>query len=69
MVVHAAHYPSRKVLLKLGNSRAQAIRRVLSLEARLKNEPKFAAKYRDFMQEFMDLGHLVLVPESEEDTA
>ena len=58
--------PFKEGAPKLGNSQAQAIRRFLSLEARLQNEPKFAAKYQDFMQEFMDLGHLVLVPESEE---
>ena len=59
--------PFKEGAPKLGNSRAQAIRRFLSLEARLKTESKFAAKYQDFMQKFMDLGHLVLVPESEEE--
>ena len=49
----------------LGNSKAQALRRFLSLEARLKVDDKFRDAYQKFMAEFIDLGHLELVPTAE----
>ena len=50
---------------KLGNSRAQAIRRLLNMESRLAADDKLGVAYRKFMKEFIDMGHLELVPEDE----
>ena len=49
----------------LGNSRAQAIRRFFSVERRLAVNPKLKVEYLAFMKEFIDMGHLVPVPEDE----
>ena len=49
----------------LGHSRTQALRRFLSMERRLQECPKLREKYIDFMDEFISMGHLELVPDSE----
>ena len=53
---------------KLGNSRAQAMRRFLNIEARCKADAKLGEEYQKFMKEFLDLGHLEPVPDDEEET-
>ena len=47
---------------KLGHSLSQAVKRFLNLEIRLeKNENEIRTRYNDFIQEFIDLQHLVYV--------
>lgn len=42
----------------LGDSYEQATARFLSLERRFKREPKFKQLYSEFIQEYIDLGHM-----------
>ena len=51
----------------LGASKPQAVKRFLNLEARFKREPLFKEKYTEFINEFIELGHLELVPPDELD--
>ena len=53
----------------MGNSFNTAKRRLTSLEARLKDDPTTHQKYSEFMQEFLDMGHLEVIPEEEIDIA
>ena len=63
----AVSLPFRPDAPNLGLSKPQAIRRFFSVEARLLREPKLQEEYIKFMREFIEMGHLELVPtESEE---
>lgn len=42
----------------LGNTHAIALRRFINLEKRLQANPPFRAKYVDFMEEYLKLGHM-----------
>lgn len=42
----------------LGQSRAMAEKRLLSMERRMKRDPVFRSKYVTFMREYEDLGHM-----------
>ena len=53
--------PFREQAPLLGNSRQQALKRFLSLESRLYKDHGFS-KNRELIKEFMDKGHLELVP-------
>ena len=59
--------PFRPDAQRLGNSKAQAIKRFYSMETKLSRNPIFRAKYNEFIQEFLDTGHLELVPPDEID--
>ncbi|GFX02235.1 integrase catalytic domain-containing protein [Trichonephila clavipes] len=50
---------------KLGDSRESAIRRFKSLEHSLIKKPAMYSQYRDFMQEYLTLGHMELVPKND----
>ncbi|GFV42128.1 integrase catalytic domain-containing protein [Trichonephila clavipes] len=50
---------------KLGDSRESAIRRFKSLEHLLIKKPAIYSQYRDFMQEYLTLGHMELVPKND----
>ncbi|XP_063392620.1 uncharacterized protein LOC134678100 [Cydia fagiglandana] len=50
--------PLRADRPKLGESRALAMRRLISLEARLAKNPVFAEKYKEFMRDYEALGHM-----------
>ena len=52
---------------KLGESFTQARRRFMSLERRLIADPELHERYKNFIREFMDLGHLEQVPPNEID--
>ncbi|XP_076176650.1 uncharacterized protein LOC143151436 [Ptiloglossa arizonensis] len=43
---------------ELGGSRAQAERRFLNLERRFKKNPELGREYKDFMREYVELGHM-----------
>ena len=51
--------------LELGYSRAPAVRMLEGMEKKFIKNPHFARQYSDFVHEFIDLGHLVLVDERE----
>ena len=42
----------------LGHSKAQAVRRFISMERRFAADPVFRDKYKEFIQEFLDKGAL-----------
>ncbi|GFX50987.1 integrase catalytic domain-containing protein [Trichonephila clavipes] len=50
---------------KLGNSRESAIRRFKYLEHTLIKKPAIYSQYRDFMHEYLTLGHMELVPKND----
>ena len=50
---------------KLANSKSQAIRRFLNIEARMAVDEKLGTEYKKFMDEFIALGHLEPVPDAE----
>ncbi|GFU71892.1 DUF1758 domain-containing protein [Trichonephila clavipes] len=50
---------------KLGDSRESAIRRFKSLEHSLIKKPAIYSQYRDFMQEYLTLRHMELVPKND----
>lgn len=52
----------------LGNSIEQALIRFHSLERKFKRDPKFKHQYTDFMQEYMDLGHMSENTDTQNDT-
>ncbi|XP_055589056.1 uncharacterized protein LOC129741357 [Uranotaenia lowii] len=54
------------VLRKLGDSRANAEKRFYGLEKRFVNNPSIKEMYLKFIQEYQDMGHMKLVPDSEE---
>jgi hypothetical protein len=57
--------PLKEPASSLGSSREMAIRRLKSLEKRLEAIPEHKQDYKDFMHEYMKLGHMELVPEEE----
>ena len=50
---------------KLSLSKNLAMRRFLNLERKLKRDPELQKRYSDFITEFIDLGHMEKVPNSE----
>jgi hypothetical protein len=52
----------------LGNSKSSALQRYKALEARLSRDENLCKQYRDFMQDYLDAGHMELVPPAELDT-
>ena len=59
--------PFKQPQRTLSDSFVQAKRRFLSLERRLTANPQLHEKYRAFIKEFMDLGHLEEIPADEVD--
>ena len=59
--------PFRSTDTKLGLSRASALKRFFSLERKLNANPELKRKYIEFIQEFIDLGHMEQVPKEELD--
>ena len=54
--------PFKEGATPLGHSKAQAVRRFLSMERRFIQDPIFHQKYKEFIKEFLDMGHLEVVP-------
>ncbi|GFW85339.1 integrase catalytic domain-containing protein [Trichonephila clavipes] len=50
---------------RLGNSKQNAIRRLISVERHLISNPDKNKLYRNFIKEYLDLKHMELVPDSE----
>ncbi|XP_055622849.1 uncharacterized protein LOC129766354 [Toxorhynchites rutilus septentrionalis] len=53
--------PFTEEFRELGNSREQAYRRLMSLERRLQANDTLRGEYNKFMQEYIELGHMVPV--------
>lgn len=46
----------------LGHSKAQALKRFYNLEKRLASDVQLKSAYQDFMQEYIELGHMQIAP-------
>lgn len=53
----------------LGNSRATALRRLYALERRFQREPEMQEKYKEFMRQYRDLGHMIEAEPLHDETA
>ncbi|XP_044759024.1 uncharacterized protein LOC123316838 [Coccinella septempunctata] len=47
-----------------GDTYSMALRRLFSLERRFKNSPEFHCEYNKFMHDYLDCGHMTLLPEA-----
>ncbi|UYV72987.1 hypothetical protein LAZ67_10001402 [Cordylochernes scorpioides] len=54
-----------KINYQLGDSKSQALRRFLSLERRFHLNPVYSQHGREFMQEYLNLGHMEVINEIE----
>ncbi|UYV82438.1 hypothetical protein LAZ67_21002170, partial [Cordylochernes scorpioides] len=54
-----------KINYQLGDSKSQALRRFLSLERRFHQKPVYSQHVREFMQEYLNLGHMEVINEIE----
>ncbi|UYV73009.1 hypothetical protein LAZ67_10001506 [Cordylochernes scorpioides] len=54
-----------KIHYQLGDSKSQALRRFLSLERRFHQNPVYSQHVREFMQEYLNLGHMEVINEIE----
>lgn len=54
--------PFKKVVRPLGSSRVYAQKRLFSLENKLNKNPKLREEYSNFLNEYLDLKHMELVP-------
>ncbi|XP_065089273.1 uncharacterized protein LOC135710593 [Ochlerotatus camptorhynchus] len=60
--------PKKDFLIeKLGESRSTAVRRLLSLDRRFSANPELRNMYSEFIQEYLDMGHMVEVFEENAD--
>lgn len=55
--------PFNKNLASLGQSREQALRRLLSLERRFQKYPAYKDEYLKFMRDYENLGHMKQIPQ------
>jgi hypothetical protein len=53
--------PLKKSPTELGDSKQMALRRFKQLERRLDNNPKYKQDYKEFMDEYLELGHMSVV--------
>lgn len=51
-------------MLRLGESKGIALRRLLGTERRLARDPSLLEQYVDFMVEYLELGHIEMVHEA-----
>ncbi|UYV67038.1 hypothetical protein LAZ67_4003743 [Cordylochernes scorpioides] len=56
-----------KINYQLGDSKSQALRRFLSLERRFHQNPVYSQHVREFMQEYLNLGHMEVINEIEQE--
>jgi len=64
---YIVRFPFRSPRPPLGSSRERAMRRLLQVEKRFKENPGLHEQYKAFMKEYLDLGHMVCVPDSKLD--
>ncbi|XP_057337711.1 uncharacterized protein LOC130675843 [Microplitis mediator] len=63
---YVVQLPFRVENVEFGDSKNQAYRRFLSLQRRLNADPQLKAEYCKVMQEYIDLGHMIHVPDDHE---
>lgn len=59
--------PFRQGGRELGESRTNAVRRLLQMERRGRQYPLMYNEYRSFMRNYLELGHMEIVPQNEVD--
>ncbi|XP_044573281.1 uncharacterized protein LOC123257601 [Drosophila ananassae] len=60
---YSVRLPIKHSVDLLGESYAQALRRFHSLERKLDRHPNLRTQYSSFIKEYLDLGHMSLVPQ------
>lgn len=63
---YVVHLPFNEKLQLLGKSKSIATKQLYAMERKMDKYPEFKEKYHEFMKEFIDLGHLEKVTESDE---
>lgn len=63
---YVVRLPFNEKINLLGRSKQSAIRQFLSNEKKMERDPEFGMAYRQFMQEFIDLGHMQLIHNDKE---
>nr|XP_012146525.1 PREDICTED: uncharacterized protein LOC105663276 [Megachile rotundata] len=58
--------PFNNKIMQLGESKSQAQRRFISLERKLQRNPALKKDYHAVIKEYLDLGHLMKIPEDTE---
>lgn len=56
--------PFKKDAPKLGSSRSRALSQFYALEAKLSKDNALATQYREFMEEYINMGHMQEAPQS-----
>ena len=57
------------LISKLGDSRAVALKRLISLERRFRRDPQLKLQYSQFINEYLSLGHMRLIDASPEESS
>jgi hypothetical protein len=55
--------PVSNKIKELGDSKTMALKRLQSLEKRLQKIPNARKRFQEFIDEYLDLGHMEMVPE------
>ena len=55
---YVVNLPKKDSLTKLGDSRSQGLKRFYSLEKRLESTPELKKEYVEFMEEYIEMGHM-----------
>lgn len=63
---YTVHLPFNENLPLLGKSKSIALKQFYAMERKMLRNEEFKTKYHEFMKEFIDLGHLEKVTETEE---
>ena len=66
---YTVRIPFNNNIEKLGASRSRAMARLLQLEKRFLRNKELESTYKQFVQEYMQLGHMVIVPEANKETS
>ena len=59
--------PLRQNYTNLGDTKYTAVKQFTNIENKLQRNPNMKTQYNDFMQEYLELGHMTRVDESEDD--
>lgn len=59
---YVVYLPTKPNITDLGDTKAMACKRFENLEKKLSTNPELKLQYQQFMQEYIDLGHMTLTP-------
>lgn len=62
---YSVSLPLNENINQLGVSNASSLKQFFSIEQKLCGNPEIYTKYQEFMSEYLSLGHMVLIPDSE----